>query len=128
VSDRRALRFWASAAACALAFAAAARLLLPYEMLRIESDAERHRAWLLTLWTAGVFAVLFGTSALLGAFRGIGFRDVHDAGGSVLQAMDTFREGVKRSGAEPFHGSFAWWLVSTGMMLVLIYFTAWALG
>lgn len=126
--DRRARYFWGTATAAALGFAAATHLLLPYEALDIRTDAERHRVWLLTLWTGGVFAVLFGTSALLGAFRGIGVRDVHDAGGSVRAAAEQFREGVKHTAGETFHTSFAWWTVSTGALLILVYFAAWVRG
>jgi hypothetical protein len=126
--DRQARVFWASAVLVALGFAAAAYLLMPYGLLRADTAAERHHVWLLTLWTAGVFGMLFGLSALLGAFRGIGVREVHEAGGAK-QAVDRHQKSMRGwGGGGRFHANFGWWTVSTGALLVLVYFAAWAAG
>jgi hypothetical protein len=124
---RRVEFFWGTAVTAAIGFAILSFFLLPYEALRITTDAERHRAWLLTLWTGGVFGILFGTSALLGAFRGIGFRDAYEAGGRE-QAAERHRNVVKPWAREPFHSSFAWWIITTGFFLVGLYFAAWILS
>lgn len=117
-----ALRFWASAVAVALAVAVFCALLLPFSAIGLETRAERQRAWLLTLWTCGVMAALFGASALLGAFSGLGLREVLDAG-SVKGARDARNRAM--DGTKPgFHHSFGWWLVSVGLLLIATYFAA----
>lgn len=116
--------FWGTALGVALGFALLAALLLPFEAIGLRTIAERERAWLLTVWTGGVLAILFGLSALLGAFSGMGFREVMEAG-SVQQAVDTHRRTVPRRGDGEFHHSFAWWVISTGGLLVAIYFVGW---
>lgn len=128
--SRTVLRFWGSALAVTVLFAAATALLLPYEWLEMESGAERRRGWLLCVWTAGVFSMLFGLSTLLGAFSGLGFRDVHEAGsvaGAVEKKHEQMRGRVSRARSH-FHDDFGWWLVSTGALLVLTYFVAWGVG
>lgn len=117
----RALRFWGWAAGVAATVAVAAALLLPYEAIGLRTEPERERAWLLTVWTAGVAAVLFGATARLGA-RGLGLRDVLDAG-SVRGAVDA-RRSAERAGAG---GRLDLWLVATGGILVGIYFAGWLL-
>lgn len=120
--NRPALRFWASAVAVALAVAIFSALLLPFDAIGLVTRAERQRAWLLTLWTGGVMAVLFGASALLGAFHGLGLREVLEAG-SLQRARDARTQAMAR--ARPgFHSSFGWWLVSVGALLILGYFAA----
>ncbi len=116
--------FWGTALGVALGFALLAALLLPFEALGLRTLAERERAWLLTVWTGGVLAILFGLSALLGTFSGLGFREVMEAG-SVQKAVETHRQALKKWGDGAFHHSFAWWVISTGGLLVAIYFTAW---
>jgi hypothetical protein len=120
---RPAFVFWGTAVAVAAVFAILAALLLPFEALGIHTLAERQRAWLLTLWTGGTLGVLFGVSALLGAFGGIGVREVLEAGG-LQQATKAYREGRGRSASE-FHRSFGWWLVAVGALLIAVYFAAW---
>jgi hypothetical protein len=72
-------------------------------------------------------AILFGLSARLGGFTGIGFREVMEAR-SLKQAMTLHRERLKEPEAE-FARSFDGWLIVTGAMLVAIYFAGWlALG
>lgn len=115
----RALRFWGWAFGVAAAVALAAALLLPYEAIGLRTEAERERAWLLTVWTAGVLAVLFGATARMG-MRGVGFRDVMDAG-SVRGAVEA-RRGIERADAG---WGFDLWLVATGGILLGIYFAGW---
>jgi hypothetical protein len=121
--SRSALVFWGTAVGVAVAFAAATAAFLPYEALRLATAAERERAWLLTVWTAGVFAILFGISAMLGAFGGIGFRDVMEAG-SVRKATELHRQRGDPE-AMAYTRRFDWWLVATGALLVGIYFAGW---
>jgi hypothetical protein len=116
--------FWGSAVGVALVFAAAAAALLPYDALRLYTAAERERAWLLTVWTGGVMAILFGLSATIGWVGGIGFRDVVEAG-SVKKAAEKRRQVERQHKQDSFHSRFDWWLISTGVFLVLIYFAGW---
>jgi hypothetical protein len=122
--SRSSIRFWGSALALALLFTAAAALLFPYDALRLTEQPDRVRVWLLTLWTAGVLAILFGVAGLLTFATPIGFREVHDAG-SVSEAHEARRRA--RQVAHPFHDNFAWWLVCTGLILIAFYFVAWGL-
>jgi hypothetical protein len=125
---RAAVVFWGSAVGVAVALAALAAVLLPYEALRLYTAAERERAWLITVWTAGVLAVLFGLTGLLGWRTGVGFRDIREAG-SVRAAIERQREAMRARQEEPFHSRFDWWLISTGALLIGIYFLGWlALG
>jgi hypothetical protein len=125
--------FWASAVATALAIAAGAAFLFPYEALGIHGSAERERVWLAALWTGGVLLILFGLSALLGWGGGLGFRDVYDSmrvspGRGVDEARRRVQERIEQSRrrvSTAFHGNFAWWVVSTGVLLILTYFAGW---
>ena len=119
------LRFWGAAAGVAMVYAVAAALLLPYGALGLDTEAERWRGWLLTLWTGGVLCVLYGLSGLLGYGRSIGFRDVSEAG-SVTAALEQSK-AQRRQAADMtgFHGNFAWWVVSTGLLIILVYFVGW---
>lgn len=117
---RGGLRFWGSAAGAAVAFSAAAALLFPYGALGLETPAERERAWLLTVWTAGAFALLFGLTARLGGLRGIGAREVREAG-SVFKAV----EARRRAESADLPHRFDLWIVATGGILVGIYFLGW---
>ena len=118
---RRALRFWGWALGVAALVAVAAALLMPYEAIGLRTEPERERAWLLTVWTAGVTAVLFGATARLGR-RGVGFRDVVDAG-SVRGAIQARRSA---EGGEVGR-MLDVWLVATGGILIGIYFVGWLL-
>lgn len=117
----RALRFWGLALGVAAAVALAAALLMPYEAIGLRTEPERERAWLLTVWTAGVMAVLFGATARIGR-RGVGFRDVVDAG-SVRGAIEARRSA---EGGEVGR-LLDVWLVATGGILIAIYFAGWLL-
>lgn len=118
---REALRFWGSAVAVAVAWTVIAPLVLPYQALGLESAAERGRAWLLTLWTSGVMSICFGAAGLLGYVSPIGFKEVAEAG-SLMQAIEA-RRRARREGS--FHQNFAWWLIVTGLLLIVIYFVVW---
>jgi hypothetical protein len=122
---RSTLRFWGCALALAVLFAAATAVLLPYDALRLTTAPERAQAWLLTLWTGGVLAVLFGLAGLLAFATPLGFREVHDAG-SVTAAREARRNA--RLAGTAFHDNFAWWLVCTGLILIGLYFVAWSTG
>jgi hypothetical protein len=111
--------------AAALAVAGSAALFLPYEALQLGTRPERVRAWLLTLWSVGVMAVLFGVSGLLAFTSPIGFRDVAEAE-SVTGALETRRQ--LRASRPGFHSNFAWWLICTGLLLIVIYSIAWTAG
>lgn len=113
------LRFWGSALAVALLFALLSAALLPYSRLGLDTEALRWRAWLLTVWTAGVLSVLFGLSGLLGYRLPPGVREVLDAGS--LRAVFEARRRAAQAGER---GNFAVWLIATGGMLVAIYFAA----
>lgn len=115
-------RFWLSAAAVAVVTAAALAVIFPYGALGIESAADRRQAWHLTLWTSGILAICFGSAGLLNAFSAIGIRDVAEHG-SVIDAVEARRSS--RESAESNFFNFAGWLVTTGFMLVTIYFMAW---
>ena len=120
---RPAAVFWGSAALAAGAFAALAPHLLPFGALGIVTAADRERAWLLTVFCAGVMALLFGGSGALGAFNFLTFRDVAEAG-SVLKAKEERRKAGKAE-AIPYTRNFALWVVATGAFLVAIYFALW---
>lgn len=121
-ADRRALVFWGSAALFAAAFAALAPLLLPYESLRLVTEADRRHAWLLTVFCAGVMAVLFGLSGLLGTLHYMSVRDVAEAG-SVIEALK--QRARVRNEARPFTRNFGAWTVAAGVFLIAAYFVLW---
>ena len=123
--SRSFLIFWGSAVGGALLFTLLTALFLPYEALGLTLDAERTRAWHLCLWTGGVMSILFGLSGLAGLIAPLGIREVHEAGG-VKEAIETRRRARKTD--EGYHRNFAWWLVATGIMLIVAYFVAWAAG
>jgi hypothetical protein len=117
--------FWITSLGVALAVATATATLFPYEALGIAQGVERHRTWLLTVWTSGVMAICFGATGLLSGIVPIGVRDV-EAAGSVQAAVDERRKRL-RTGESAFY-NFAGWTVSTGAFLVLVYFAGWFLG
>lgn len=121
---RQALRFWGWSAAVALGFAGLTAVALPYGRLGLVEAADREAGWLVTVWSAGVMAVLFGLSGVIGWSSGIGIRDVFRAGS--VRAARAAREKEKEAAlAQGVHSHFGWWLVATGLMLICIYFVAW---
>ena len=118
----RPARFWGSALLAAAIIAALATLVPLIGPLGLETPAARQRAWLLTVWTVGVMALLFGLSARLGGLRSLGVREVASAG-SLRAAMEERR----RAGAAERGSRFDLWISATGLFLVGIYFAGWAL-
>ncbi|MBW3573058.1 MAG: hypothetical protein KY467_18330 [Gemmatimonadetes bacterium] len=116
-----ALRFWGSAAAASIGFAALAPL-----PIALSPAADRHHVWLLTVFTAGVMLALFGAAALISGRRSVGMRDIIDAGG-VRQALE--RAGRDRVESPPYTSNAAVWCIVTGGLLMVVYFALWmALG
>jgi hypothetical protein len=117
--------FWGSAAGTA-AIVGAGALLVPHGIPGLDTAAEQQRAWLLTVWTAGVMAICFGASGLLTAMTPIGFREVADAG-SVPAAIEAHRSARDRQNSTAFY-NFAGWTVTTGIFLLFVYLFGWLLG
>lgn len=117
-----ALRFWASAAAASIGFAALVPLLIA-----AANPAEDHRfVWLLTVFTMGVMLVLFGLAALIGGRRSVGLRDVIEAKG-VVNALRRVEQD--RAESPSYTANAAVWCIVTGGLLVVVYFALWmALG
>lgn len=116
--------FWTSAALIAAAFAVLAPLVLPYDALRLVSEADRERAWLLTVFTGGVMAVLFGVSSLISGPRAVTMRDVAEAGG-VVQARELWRRAHAADAGRVLELNFGVWLVAAGVFSLAIYFVLW---
>lgn len=114
--------FWGSAVAVAAGYAVLTLLLFPYRALGMATLDERLGGWLLTLWTGGVMAVLFGAAALLGVGQLLTLRDLDDAG-SVRVAVERRKLALKERGGGG--RNFAGWTVVTGALLLGIYFVAW---
>ncbi len=119
---REAMRFWGAAVLAAGGWAVLASFILPYEALGLTTGAERSRAWLLTLWTSGVMAICFGAAGIIGYGSPLGFKEVSEAG-SVMEAIRARRQSQQHGGS--FYQNFAWWLIVTGLLLIVIYFLAW---
>ena len=118
-------RFWSAAILAPLAFAVATYWLIPYASLGLDGAGDRDRVWLLTLWTAGVMAICFGSAGILSSITPLGFRDVAEAG-SLLAAREARREGHRNRSMGIYN--FAGWTVIAGAMLLVIYFIAWLIG
>jgi hypothetical protein len=121
---RPALFFWASAVLAATAFALLTPYLLPYGRLGLVTQADREKAWLVTVFCAGVMAVLFGTSASLGTLRYLGVRDVM-AEGDAVRAIEKERRAKGDPEGRPYTRNFGLWTVATGVFLIAIYFGLW---
>jgi len=116
---RSGLRFWGSAVLGAALFAALVPLLFPFRAAGLDPTADRTRIWLLTVFCAGVMAVLFGLSGALGG-RFLGVRDVYFARG-VQGAVEQHR----KSGAAPRRRGWlnaGVWTLAFGAALIAIYF------
>lgn len=120
---RPALRFWGSAAAVAIGFAALVPVLFPYSLVGRDPVRDRNVMWMLVVFTTGVMMVLFGVAALIGGKRSVGVRDVVEAG-SVGQALARQGKGETTPG---YVYNVAVWTVATGALLLLIYFALWIL-
>ena len=114
-----------SALAVALGWTVATSAFFPYEAVGAETGADRARIWLLTLWTGGVMAICFGAAGLLGYSAPLGFKEVADAG-SLTRAMEERRRSRRQIGS--IYTNFAWWLMVTGALLIVIYFLVWGLA
>ena len=119
-----ALRFWGTAAGFCIGYAALVPLLFPYGLIGLDRAADRDGVWLLVVFCTGVMLLLFGLSALGGGFRGVGLREVIEAGG-VRQALERERPG-KTEDSTSYTRNFAWWCVATGALLLVIYFALFA--
>lgn len=122
--NRRALRFWGSAAGAAIVFAALVPVLMPYRAMGLDPAAERDRVWLLTVFCTGVMLVLFGLGAWIGGKRSVSLRDVADAGG-VSQALERARAARPADDARYTENAAAWCVV-TGALLLTAYFALYA--
>ena len=125
VIRRPGLAFWGSAVLAAAAFAALVPVLFPYEGLGLVTAADRERVWLLTVFTGGVMAVLFGLSGILSGPRLITTRDVVEAG-SVGKAREAVERSLRGHGEERTRWrNFGTWVVAMGASLIAIYFVLW---
>ena len=114
-------RFWGSAAAASIGFAA----LVPLP-IALSPAQDRHHVWLLTVFTAGVMLSLFGLAALIGGRRSVGLRDVIEAKG-VVNALRRVEQD--RGESPPYTSNAAVWCIVTGALLLVVYFALWmALG
>ena len=116
---KRTAAFWGSAAGAGIAFALLVPVLFPFRALGLDPSADRPRIWLLTVFCAGVMAVLFGASGL--AFgRFLGLRDVLEAKSATIaiERHRQVREGLSGGGWRNAGG----WTVAAGMSLLVIYF------
>jgi hypothetical protein len=119
VAKSRGLIFWGSAALFAAAFAALVPFVFPFGALRLVTPEDRERVWLLTVFCAGVMALLFGLSGLMGTLGYIGVRDVNEAG-SVIEAMK--QRARARKADSPSTRNFGVWIVAAGVFLIAAYF------
>lgn len=119
-----ALRFWGSAALVSIGYAAAVPLLFPFGLIGLDRATERDGVWLLVVFCTGVLLLLFGLSSLGPGFRGMGLREVIEAGGA-RQALEREQSRKKIDGT-PYTGNFAWWCVAAGALLLVIYFALFA--
>jgi predicted metal-binding membrane protein len=115
----RGVRFWGSAALAAALFAALVPLLFPFRALGLTAAADRDRVWLLTVFCAGVLAVLMAASALLSS-RLLGVRDVVEGGG-----VGTALERRRQSGRGAGWAQAGTWTLAAGACLLGIYFVLW---
>ncbi|HKP75110.1 MAG TPA: hypothetical protein VJT67_06170 [Longimicrobiaceae bacterium] len=116
---RAALRFWGSAVLAAAAFAALVPLLFPFRALGMDPAADRPRIWLLTVFCAGVMALLFGVTGLIGG-RFLGLREVleHRSATLAIEAERRAREKLADRGWRNAGG----WTMAAGASLIAIYF------
>jgi hypothetical protein len=116
---RRSVVFWASAVGVAVGFALLVPVLFPFRALGLDPAADRARIWLLTVFCAGVMALLFGASGALGG-RFLGVRDVYFASG-IRAAVEHHRESGKALKARGWMNAGVW-TIACGGSLIAIYF------
>jgi hypothetical protein len=121
---RKVVVFWGSAGVVAVLIAVLSAAFFPFGALGLDTPAERERVFLLILWVGGVMSILLGLTSVFGGLGGIGFRDVVEAG-SVQNAREVRKRSTRRWGEEEFHRSFDWWMICTGLLLIVLYFIAW---
>jgi hypothetical protein len=116
---KRPLYYWGSAVLAALVFAALVPVLFPFRALGLEPAADRPRIWLLTVFCAGVMALLFGASGVIGG-RFVGLRDVLEARSATIaiERQRQAREGLKGRGWM----NAGTWTLTAGASLIAIYF------
>ncbi len=115
----RKLRFWGSAAGAAAGFALLVPLLFPFRALGLSPAADRARIWLLSVFCAGVMALLFGLGGALGG-RYLGFRDVYFARG-VAPAVEQHRQSAAAPQGSRWMNAGVW-TIAFGGALIAIYF------
>jgi hypothetical protein len=106
----------------AAVIAALVPLLFPFGALGLDSPEDRSRAWLLTVFCAGVMFVLFGLSGLLSS-RFIGLRDVVEAKSATI-AIERHRQSRESAAARRWRNAGGW-TVAAGASLIAIYFVLW---
>jgi hypothetical protein len=116
---RRGAAFWGSAAGTAAGFALLVPVLFPFRALGLAPAADRDRVWLLTVFCAGIMAILFGASGAIGG-RFVGIRDVYFAG-SAKQALEHHRQAGRALKARGWMNAGGW-TVAFGASLIAIYF------
>jgi hypothetical protein len=94
-------------------------VLFPFRAMGLDPAADRDRIWLLSVFCAGIMAVLFGASGTLGG-RFLGIRDVYFAG-SVKQAADRHREAGEALKTRGWMNAGVW-TIAFGLSLIAIYF------
>lgn len=115
---RPALRFWGSAVLAAAVFAALVPVLFPFRALGLDPSSDRPRIWMLTVFCAGVMALLFGVSGMIGG-RFLGLRDVLEAKSATI-AIERHRQ--TREGLGRGWRNAGGWTVAAGASLIAIYF------
>lgn len=116
---RPALRFWGSAVLAALVFAALVPVLFPFRAAGLDPVADRPRIWMLTVFCAGVMALLLGASGLIGG-RFLGLRDVLEAKSATV-AIERQRQARKELSGRGWRNAGGW-TVAAGASLVAIHF------
>jgi len=116
---RRRAAFWGSAAGAGLVFALLVPVLFPFRAMGLNPAADRDRIWLLTVFCAGVMALLFGLGGALGG-RFLGIRDVYFAG-SARKAVEHHRQAGAALESRGWMNAGVW-TVAFGASLMAIYF------
>ena len=118
---RSALRFWGSAVLVAIVFAALVPVLFPFRAAGMDPAADRPRIWMLTVFCAGVMALLLGGSGLIGGGRLLGLRDVIEAKSATV-AIERQRQARAELTASRGWRNAGGWTVAAGGSLIAIYF------